>query len=466
MKLPNILLVVLDAVRFDHLSCYGYKNKTSPNIDRLSERGILYENAFSTSCWTPPSHASLFTGMYPSFHGVYTGDSILDVPSKTLIEILKESGYHTLGVSTIPQLSITKKFNRGFDHYVEAWKLDKTRWNLLRWKAKIRSFLHLDEPVTRYAFDQIQKWIKHHDHSTPFFIFANMNTAHTPYQPPPRFLSRQTPGMQDFKASPKLKGLATRDGYRFMAGQVHVTDEEFKKLGNLYDGEIIYLDELLGQLFAFLEARDLLKDTLIVLLADHGENLGDHGLMYHQFCLYDSLIRIPMIWHYPRAIPNGKIISHPVSIVDIMPSILHFTGIPTDVYPFVQGYCLFRGPNPRDQDGKSFIIAEYHAPPGVFKYFRRMVPDFDYSIFDKGFKCIRTLQYKYIITSNGQEELYDLLHDHDEQNNIITAFPGIAYELRRILFKTVKDFGKEQWAKSSIEKDDITIQKLKALGYV
>jgi arylsulfatase A-like enzyme len=457
---------VLDAVRFDHLSCYGYNRKTSPNIDSLSARGILFENAFSTSCWTPPSHASLFTGTYPSFHGVYTGDSILDIPSKTLIEILKDAGYRTLGISTIPQLSITKRFNRGFDHYIEAWKFDNTRWDVPKWKAKIRSFLHLDEPVTRYAFEQIQKWIKHHDPSAPFLIFANMNTAHTPYRPPPRFLNRQSTGMQDIEASKKLRGLATRDGYRFMARQIDVTDEEFKSLGNLYDGEITYLDEVLGRLFEVLEAKDLMEDTLIVLLADHGENLGDHGLMYHQFCLYDSLIRIPMIWHFRKAIPHGKKISHPVSIIDIMPSILHLAGIQKDAYPFTQGCCLFCGPHLRDHDGQGFIIAEYYAPPGVFRYFRRMVPGFDYSVFDKGFKCIRTLQHKYIVSSKGQEEFYDLLHDREEQNNIINDAPGIAEELRRTLFKTVKDFGEEQRAKLSIENDDVTIQKLKALGYI
>jgi arylsulfatase A-like enzyme len=390
----------------------------------------------------------------------------LDIPGKTLIEILKETGYRTLGISTIPQLSITKRFNRGFDHYIEAWKLDNTRWDVPRWKAKIRSFLRLDEPVTRYAFEQIQKWLKHHDPSAPFFIFANMNTAHTPYQPPPRFLKQATPSMRHVRLTPKLKGLATRDGYQFMARHIEVTEEEFGYLGSLYDGEIVYLDYVLGQVFTLLQTRGLLENTLIVLLADHGENLGDHGLMYHQFCLYDSLIRIPMIWHFPKTVPCGKKISHPVSIIDVMPSILHLAGIPNDVYPFTQGYCLLCVPHPRTHDGQGFIIAEYYAPPGVFRYFRRMVPGFDYSAFDKGFKCIRTLRHKYIISSKGQEELYDLLHDREEQNNIIKEAPGIAGELRRTLFKTVKDFGEEQEAKLSVENDDVTIRKLKALGYI
>ena len=466
MKRPNILLVVLDAVRFDHLSCYGYGKKTTPNIDRLSTRGILFENAFSTSCWTPPSHASLFTGLYPSFHGVYTGDSVLDVSDKTFVEILRDAGYRTLGISSIPQLSVTKGFNRGFDEYVEAWKLDQTRRMALKWKAKIRSFFHLDDPITRYTYEQIRRWIKEHDPSIPFFIFANMNTAHSPYDPPTRYLSRHATSPTSFRMTKKLKDLATRDGYRFMARQMEVTEDEFKGLKCLYDGEITYLDELLGKLFVFLQAEDLLEDTLILLLADHGENFGDHGLMYHQFCLYDSLIRIPMIWHYPRAIPHGERISTLASIVDVMPSISKLAALPPESYSSTQGTCLFPDSQSSNPEGRNFVVAEYHAPPGAFNYFRRMTPGFDYSVYKKGYKSIRTLRHKYIVSSNGVEELYDLAKDPKEQNNIGNSLPAIADSLRQTLFKTVRDFGKERRAKSSKEKNDVTIQQLKALGYL
>jgi len=466
LKRPNILLVVLDAVRFDHLSCYGYEKKTTPNIDRLSTRGILFENAFSTSCWTPPSHASLFTGLYPSFHGVYTGDSVLDVSDKTLVEILRDAGYRTLGISSIPQLSITKKFNRGFDEYVEAWKLNQTPRRVLKWKAKIRSFFHLDDPVTRYIYEQIRRWIKERNASMPFFIFANMNTAHSPYDPPTRYLSRHATSPTSFRMTKKLKDLAARDGYRYMARQMEVTGDEFKGLECLYDGEITYLDELLGYLFIFLQTEGLLEDTLILLLADHGENFGDHGLMYHQFCLYDSLIRIPMIWHYPRAIPHGERISTLASIIDVMPSILGLAALPPESYSSTQGTCLFPGPQSCHFEGRDFVIAEYQAPPGVFNYFRRMTPDFDQSVYERGYKSIRTLHYKYIVSSKGHEELYDLAKDPEEQHNVVNLFREEADRLRQTLFKTVRDFGKESGAKSSEEKDGATIQQLKALGYL
>jgi len=466
LKRPNILLVVLDAVRFDHLSCYGYGKKTTPNIDRLSTRGILFENAFSTSCWTPPSHASLFTGLYPSFHGVYTGDSVLDVSDKTLVEILRDAGYRTLGISSIPQLSVTKGFNRGFDEYVEAWKLDQTGRLTSKWKAKIRSFLRLDDPITRYTYEQIRRWIKEHDPSMPFFIFANMNTAHSPYDPPTRFLNRHAASPTNFQMTKKLKDLSTRDGYRFMARQMEVTEDEFTGLECLYDGEITYLDELLGKLFVLLQAEDLLEDTLILLLADHGENLGDHGLMYHQFCLYDSLIRIPMIWHYPRAIPHGERVSTLASMVDVMPSILGLAALPPPSDSSRQGIYLFPDRQSNNPEGRNFVVAEYQAPPGVFNYFRRMTPDFDYSVYKKGYKSIRTLRHKYIVSSNGHEELYDLAKDPKEQNNIGKSLPAIADSLRQTLFKTVRDFGKERGATSSKEKNDVTIQQLKALGYL
>lgn len=465
MKRPNILIVVLDAVRFDHLSCYGYERKTTPNIDKLSTRGILFENAFSTSCWTPPSHASLFTGLYPSFHGVYTGDSVLDVSEKTLVEILRDAGYRTLGISSIPQLSITKKFDRGFDEYVEAWKLDQTPRRTLKWKAKIRSFFHLDDPVTRYIYEQIRRWIKERNSSMPFFIFANMNTAHSPYDPPTRYLSRHA-STTNFRMTKKLRNLAARDGYRYMARQMEVTEDEFGRLEYLYDGEITYLDELLGHLFIFLQATDLLEDTVILLLADHGENFGDHGLMYHQFCLYDSLIRIPMIWHYPRTIPHGERISTLASILDVMPSMLRWAALPPESYSAAQGTSLFPGPPSIPHEDRNFVIAEYQAPPGVFNYFRRMTPNFDHSVYEKGYKSIRTPHYKYIVSSKGNEELYDLAKDPKEQHNVVNGFREEADKLRQTLFKTVRDFGNERGAKSSKEEDGATIQQLKALGYL
>jgi arylsulfatase A-like enzyme len=388
------------------------------------------------------------------------------VSDKTLVEILRDAGYRTLGISSIPQLSVTKKFNRGFDEYVEAWKLDQTRRMALKWKAKIRSFFHLDDPVTRYIYEQIRRWIKERNPSMPFFIFANMNTAQSPYDPPARFLKRHATRTTNFQITKKLKGLSTRDGYRYMARQMEVTEDEFKGLEYLYDGEITYLDELLGHLFGFLQAEDLLEDTLILLLADHGENFGDHGLMYHQFCLYDSLIRIPMIWHYPRAIPHGERISTLASIIDVMPSILRLAALPPESYSSTQGTCLFPGPQSSHPEGRNFVVAEYQAPPGVFNYFRRMTPDFDHSVYEKRYKSIRTPHHKYIVSSKGDEELYDLSKDPEEQYNVVNLFREEADRLRQTLFKTVRDFGKERGATSSKEKDNVTIQQLKALGYL
>ena len=388
------------------------------------------------------------------------------MPEKTLVEILRDAGYRTFGISSIPQLSVTKGFHRGFDEYVEAWKLDPTRRTTLKWKAKIRSFLHLDDPITRYTYEHIRRWIKEHDPSIPFFIFANMNTAHSPYDPPKKYLDRHATSATSFRMTKKLKGLSTRDGYRFMARQMEVTEDEFTGLECLYDAEISYLDELLGHLFVFLQQEDLLEDTLILLLADHGENLGDHGLMYHQFCLYDSLIRIPMIWHYPRAIPHGERVSTLASIIDVTPSILRLAALPPESYSSTQGINLFPDRPSNHPESRNFVVAEYQAPPGVFNYFRRMTPDFDYSVYRKGYKSLRTLRHKYIVSSNGHEELYDLVKDPEEQNNVVNLFREETDRLRQTLFKTVRDFGKERGATSSKEKDDVTIQQLKALGYL
>jgi arylsulfatase A-like enzyme len=403
--------------------------------------------------------------MYPSFHGVFGGSSCLDVPDQTLAEILKGMGYRTVGISCIPQLSVAKQFHRGFDDYVEAWRVSTEPWILPKLKAKVRSWIRRDELITRYAFEEIIGWLKGFKRSTPFFIFANFNTAHNPYQPPARFLRNLYPGMAKIKDREKLKSLAMHDGYRYMAKEIEVGREEFEYLKHWYDGEIAYLDHILRRLFERLENQSFLKDTLIVLVADHGENFGDHDLMLHQFCLYDTLIRIPMIWHYPEMLHVSRQVSDLVSMVDVIPSILHFTKQPSEAHPQLQGRNLFRD-DFEEQRKRDFVVAEYYTPPGQFKYFKRMTPSFDYSAFDRGIKCIRTARYKYIVQSNGYEELYDLFADPREEKNLIKEAGSMVPELRRRLFKTVREFGQEREAKSSTGEDEVTVQKLKALGYL
>jgi arylsulfatase A-like enzyme len=404
--------------------------------------------------------------MYPSFHGVFTQESCLGIANQTLTEVLKEAGYRTLGISGIPQLSVVKRFNRGFDEYIEAWKVGKEQWSFRLLKGSIFSFFHRDDFVTRYSFEQLSEWIGGSDPSSPFFIFANFNTAHTPYHPPRRFRNRFTPKKQDSVNTDKLKNLALRDGYRYMAGAIDVTPQEFKVLESWYDGEIAYLDHMLGRLFKLLQTHDLFENTLIVLLSDHGENFGDHRLMYHQFCLYDSLIRIPMIWHYPKGIRSSGVVADVVSIIDVMPSILHFIGKSIDEDPYRHGRNLFSERSSKKGTRRNFVIAEYYAPPGVFRYFRRMTPDFDDSVFNKGLKCIRTHQYKYIIESTGHEELYNMVQDPEEEYNLMQDASPVARELRHHLFTVARQFGEEIDAKSSVEQDEFTIQKLKVLGYL
>jgi arylsulfatase A-like enzyme len=251
-----------------------------------------------------------------------------------------------------------------------------------------------------------------------------------------------------------------------MAQKMAVTPEEFTHLQNLYDAEIAYLDHTLGQLFKLLQHRNILDDTVIVLLADHGENFGDHGLMYHQFCLYDSLIRIPMIWHYPRLIKESKNVQSLVSIVDVLPSILRFIGLPTENYPYLQGHPLFSDHRSDSPALAPFIIAEYYTHPGALRHFQRMTPDFDRSSFDKGLKCIRTDRHKFIIDSKGHEELYDLVNDDKEQRNILKETPGIASQLRDTLFKNTREFAHDIHATVLAEQDEATRKQLTALGYL
>lgn len=462
---PNIILIVLDAVRADHLSCYGYSKPTTPYLEELAAKGVIFDRAFAAAPWTPPSHASLFTGTYPSRHGVDVDENLyLNGKNLTMAEILSLNGYATLAVLPDAHLSQARGFSRGFDHFEEIFRIPYVGFNRNSAISLLRNLVWGRDGRAYHSSRLIKNWLRRQmaNHEQPFFAFLNYKTAHNSYRSPRPFRGRF--GISPFadQDQRKLRYYANGGAYPYMAGGLEMTEQDMEVLRSWYDGAIAYLDYCIRDLLNFFKELSVYDDTLVIITADHGENFGDHGLGYHMFCLYDSLIRVPLLVSYPRLGKTGKRISSLVSLTDVLPTVLELIGCDLREYPEMQGKSLL------PFDGKevhAHIFAEFGRPQYMLKRLAARYPECDFSRYDRGLRCVRTKEFKLIVRSDGVNELYHLASDPGETNNLIEQRPQEANVLRLALEDWLTSF---KPAPSSLptRQDDLVIMKnLQELGY-
>lgn len=403
----NILLITVDTLRADHLGCYGYQKIQTPTIDALAQRGVLFEWAFTPVPLTLPSHASILTGLYPSTHGVLNnGEYQLSTSIKTLPHILQGHGFAT--AAFIGAFVLSKQFglNQGFEVYDEEF-LSKEEKVLETFSIQA-SPLYTErkgEKVTKAAL----KWIKERKPSR-FFLWVHYFDPHDPYEPP-----------QPFK-------------------------DEYSDC--LYDGEIAYSDQCIAALLQELEKQNILKETLVVLVGDHGEGLGEHKENNHGIFLYDATMRIPLIFHYPE-LPEGVVSSDLVTILDISPTILEMLKIP--IPPKWQGKSLIPYFDHSYQyNGEKFAIFLETKLPEV---------NFGWS----PLQGVRTRKWKYIHAP--RPELYNLQIDPKELNNVINQYPKQAQYLKKRLQTFIKTHPLPQ-ENRALHMSEETRQRLQSLGYV
>jgi len=462
---PNIILIVLDAVRADHLSCYGYSKPTTPYLEELAAKGVIFDRAFAAAPWTPPSHASLFTGTYPSRHGVDVDENLyLNGKNPTMAEILSLNGYATLAVLPDAHLSQARGFNRGFNHFEEIFRIPYVSFDRDSAMSLLRNLVWGRDGRAYHSSRLLKNWLRKQirTDAQPFFAFINYKTAHNSYRSPLPFSSR-------FKISPvtgqdprKLRYYANGGAYPYMAGGFEMTARDMEVVQSWYDGAIAYLDHSIRDLLQFLKELRVYDDTLIIITADHGENFGDHGLGYHLFCLYDSLIRVPLLMSYPRLGKNGKRISSLVSLTDVLPTVLELIGCDLRDYPEIQGKSLLPF---HEREVHAHIFAEFGRPRYMLKRLAARYPQHDFSRFDRGLRCIRTTEFKLILGSDGSEELYHLPSDPAEISNVINDYPEEADILRRVLGDLLASSRPATVSLRSREDDLVIVKNLEDLGY-
>jgi len=338
---PNVLVIVLDTVRADRFSSYGYERATTPELDAFAANSIRFANFYSTTSWTIPSHASLFTGLFPIRHGATQENLNLADEYATLAEVLRNAGYQTFAASQNPFVNETVNLVQGFEHFVALWR---------QWVEPDGSVRHADrEPhLANAAF---AGFLAEADRDRPFFAFLNYIDAHLPAAPPEPFLSRFLSPDVDIDEALRVGRERWSDYYLGKSASAR----ELAILSDLYDGEIAYLSFRIGELLDALQRDGRFNETLIVVTSDHGEHLGDHGHLGHQFTLYNATVRVPLILKLPGVAHSGRVEDRPGQLLDLYPTVLNAIGVDFDAAR-IQGIDLLSG------EGRSEIFAEYYYP--------------------------------------------------------------------------------------------------------
>jgi len=422
--LPNVLWIVMDTARADALSCYGNPRKTTPHLDALAADATLYERAFTVVPWTLPSHASMFTGKLACRHGCTDERPWLDGRHVTIAELLARQGYRTFCCTANPFVSPKYNLARGFDTYVQVSTFSEGRKRRLLVHQLLDALSRADHgghTATRLA----RTWIA--DCTTakqPFFIFLNYMEAHNPYGSTPA----KDRWLPDQKALDRALGVS-QDYLAYAAGARAGTPEDYAALRALYDGDMTYLDERIAEVIAELRSRSVLDHTLIIVTSDHGEELGEHGLLDHCFELYNTMLHVPLIIRYPGAGPRGSRRSETVHTTDLFPTILEAIGMPVPRQAGLHGRTLLAAP----QAGLRYAVAErYVSTPwaaGLMERFPRWsgVPLW------RRLRCVQSTEFKYVWASDGEERLFDLRSDPGETKNVIAQRPEDARELKEAL---------------------------------
>jgi hypothetical protein len=385
----NVLLISIDTLRADHLSAYGYRRQTSPNLDRFAAESVLFEQNINTGGGTLPVHASMFTSLPPTVHGVWVDSHRrLGKEVTTLAEQMRAAGYQTRGYTGGGWVRAIYGLAKGFD------------------------FFYDNGGDFKVELPMLYSWLSSH-RGGKFFVFLHTYDVHSgfgklPYDHP-GFNQRFTAGYDGTFdgckngrcASTLLTYLNDEVRLKKARGRDLVNPQDVEYIEGLYDGGIAYADAELGRLFERLRSLGLWQTTLIVLTADHGEEFLEHRLFLHHQN-YEEVAHIPLIIHFPNDAYGGRRIPELVSTLEVMPTILDAVGAPAN--PEMQGHSVL----PLISGGRAGRPEVYIAG---------------------SIEKLRTLSWSLMVGPNGPAELFDLVHDRRETSNVIQLHPEVAAAL-------------------------------------
>ena len=434
-----VFLICADTLRADHLGIYGYKRKTSPNIDSFALDGVVFENAYAQSPWTLPSHMSLFTALYEFNHGIKRGTTI--------------SPYIHYLVEELSQKFTTRSYNGGI--YVSA------NFGFFRGFDFYRSIPQdqISPLATKKLFDLAKNDLESDCFSNAFYFLHTYQT-HSPYNPPLDFLKRFNPDPEYKYLSAPTVGSNHKDQYK------KLPQEMVNAYIDLYDAEIFVFDLWFGRFLDYLKEQNIYDNSMIVFISDHGEEFFDHLGWGHTHSLYNELIRVPLIIKFPKNQYKDTHIKTEVGLIDIMPLILSYYRIPfdrkgidgSDLMPIVKGKLI-------DRTLISSMTSGFYIPSLPFKISK--IENNQKIIFNLPYTDETLAFYNSPPPSYSQFEYYDLLEDPREKNNV---HEEMIAEIRkyRELFELIVQMGRKNinTKDKPVEFDKNLLEALKSLGYV
>ncbi len=448
---PNIVVMVIDTLSADHLSCYGYSRPTSPHIDRLASSGTLFEQASSVASHTRPATASLLTGLYPAVHSAVGHQGSISPDVRTLAEHLSEAGYLTVGFHRNGNISDKFGFGRGFERYEGV---EKGFWRELRRETPKGEPLRIgqadDSLLTRQALDFLRN-----APPAPFFLYLHLADPHDPYTPPrdsPLFPAQPlTPTAELFYQQPVRSATRERPVLdQLKLGLLPLDEATRRQTVDLYDAEIAAADLQIGRILAGLAERGLSENTIVLLTADHGEEFWDHGDLGHGQSHYQELLHVPFIASGPGIAPQR--VSRPVSLIDLMPTVLELAGLVAESLP---GRSLLPALSGKRQlesvpvYSESLMRLDFHGDPLLFR-------------------SLRADNLKLVLDFRRERKLFfDLAADPAEQNNLGSEAPGRRRMLEALIqaHQANLSAGRRITAATTDIPEDLEA-RLRALGYV
>ena len=459
---PNVVFIVLDTVRRDRFGCYGHEGGLTQMMDRFASESVVYDQAISTAPWTVPSHASMLTGLFPVTHGCsYEHHVWLDDHFVTLQEILGAAGYQTLALCSnfwVEESNILQGFEKTIS-LEGTYDLLATRRLAYAWGRPAR---WVDKGCSE-GIDALSLWLNHeYDPDRPTFLFVNLFEAHCQYVPPAQ--TRDQLARRGIEAGPALK---TAQNYNPCLTNIEKREdpELARTLSALYDAEIQYQDQRLGDLFDLLRRHIPIENTLMIVTSDHGENLGEAGRWEHLFAINDLLLHVPLVIRYPIGRWAGTRVGGLCQPVDLFSTVLEAAGLKEESTRAA---------------GRSLVPDSFEPRPAAFAQVSPFYPYLHYVEQARGLdagmgdyvahhRAIRTERYKYVWSSMGNHALYDLHVDPLETVNLVSREPELADTLHHQLL--------DWWAgqpvyqppkvpRSPVPMDNRVIERLRSLGYV
>jgi arylsulfatase A-like enzyme len=437
--------VVLDTTRADAISAYGVVEDTSPTVDRLAAEGLRYRNAFAHSPWTLPSHVTMFTGLLPNQHGTHAINPSVSRELVTLAEHFEQAGYETIAFTENPWV-----YGRAQQGFGEQTFIDHTK---------------AAEDSKNDLLHHVEKWLSAREteanEAKPFFLFLNIMNAHAPL--PVRDSNRRLPTGVSLEAAKVLDQQLEQ-----LCASRAWTEEFAETYRALYHDGVVSADRKLAQVLARLEQAGLSESLITIVTSDHGEAFGAHQLLHHFFSLYQDVLHIPLVVHGLQGVEPG-VLSAPVGLMDLAPSILAWAGLP--VPDGLPGQRLPE--NETDAQSERALIAEFYDPrdrPAPINTALRHIVGLAGAkcragqLEPGGIRSIVRFPYKLVRVGDGATKLFDLSDDPAESQDLAAVSPELLRSLTEELDLVPTDEGGNAQA-SGASLSEETLERLRVLGY-